>query len=155
MGVTTSRVRRAQVVAELVRQVRAFVAGSSLFSAQVADKLGIHPTDLQFFNVLDLYGPLTPGELARLSGLTTGGVTVVVNRLEKGGYVRREASARDRRSVTISLVPGRRRKVVSNYDPIEERFKQLLGGFSQSDLKTVLAFFEKSNRSRGGQRFFT
>lgn len=140
---------RARVVAELVRQVRAFIAGSSLFSAHVAEKLGIHPTDLQFLNILDLYGPLTPSELARLSGLTTGGVTVVVNRLERAGYVRRKASARDRRSVTIEIVPSRRRKVIANYEAVEARFRDMLIEFSHDDLETVLAFLEKSNRSRG------
>jgi MarR family transcriptional regulator, organic hydroperoxide resistance regulator len=148
MGVTTSSARRAQLVAELVREVRAFIAGSSLFSAQVAEKLGLHPTDLQFLNVLDLYGPLTPGELAKLSGLTTGGVTVVLNRLEKSGYVRRKTNAADRRSVTIEIIPSRRRKVTSNYDAIEERFTEMLAAFSQNDLDTVLAFLKTSNQSR-------
>lgn len=132
----------------LVREVRAFIAGSSLFSARVADKLGIHPTDLQFINLLDLYGALTPGELSKLSGLTTGGVTVVVNRLEKGGFVRRKQSTLDRRSVCVELVPARRRSVVSNYDAIQHQFAAMLAEVPEHDLETVLTFFTKSNRSR-------
>ena len=39
-------------------------------------------------------GPLTAGQLAELTGLTTGAITGVIDRLEKAGFVRRERPTR-------------------------------------------------------------
>ncbi|MGB6160690.1 MAG: MarR family transcriptional regulator, partial [Acidobacteriaceae bacterium] len=93
--------QHARLFPALVRAVRLFIAGSSLFSQRVSEKLGLHPTDMQFLNLLELLGPMTPGFLAQCSGLSSGGVTVVLDRLEKAGYVRRSANPSDRRSVLV------------------------------------------------------
>ncbi|HUA60289.1 MAG TPA: MarR family transcriptional regulator, partial [Verrucomicrobiae bacterium] len=71
-------------------EVRKFIAGAILFNEKVAALAGLNSTDLQFMNLLELGVARTPGDLARWSGLTTGGVTVALDRLEKGGYIRRE-----------------------------------------------------------------
>jgi DNA-binding MarR family transcriptional regulator len=73
-----------------VLEVRRFIANTVLFNQRLADALGINATDYQVLNVLDLRGSARPGELAKLTGLTTGGVTVVLDRLERAGFVRRE-----------------------------------------------------------------
>jgi len=52
---------------------------------------------------------MTPGKLAELTGLTTGGITVVLDRLEKAKYIRQERNPNDRRSISIVLIP---RKIV-------------------------------------------
>ena len=45
---------------------------------------------------------MTAGQLAELSGLTTGAVTGLVDRLEKSGFVKRERDPKDRRKVVIN-----------------------------------------------------
>jgi len=90
-----SSAKHAQLLPALNRAVRLFIAGSSLYSQRIAEKLGLHPTDMQFLNLLDLLGPMTPGALAQCSGLSSGGVTVVLDRLEGAGYVRRAANPSD------------------------------------------------------------
>ena len=96
---------------QLEREVRRMLAGAILFNQKVAEELKLNVTDLQCLNLLDLQGELTPGELARCCGLTTGGATVVLDRLEKAGYLRREANPRDRRSLLIRPVEARVRKL--------------------------------------------
>ena len=59
----------------LVVQIRQFIAGTILFNQRVADRAGLHLTDVQCINLLELLGPSTPGTLAQCTGLTTGGVT--------------------------------------------------------------------------------
>ena len=112
--------------------MRLFIAGSSLFSQRVADKLGLHPTDMQFLNLLDLLGPMTPGALAQCSGLSSGGVTVVLDRLEHAGYIRRSSNPSDRRSVLVGLVPARQKKVTANYDPVQQQFEAILADVFRS-----------------------
>jgi DNA-binding MarR family transcriptional regulator len=143
-----SNEKQAALQADLVRQVRLFIAGSSLFSQRVAEKLDLHPTDLQFLNVLELLGPLTPKVLGQLSGLSSGGVTVALNRLEKAGYVRRHANPKDGRSFIVDFVPAKRRKVTAHYDAVEQRFTDLLKSSPLEELEIVLAFFARMNAAR-------
>ena len=83
--------------------VRAFIANAILFNHQVAHRLGLGASDGQFMHLLQVHGPLTPGQLAELSGLTTGTVTGVIDRLEGAGFVRRERDPSDRRRVLVKL----------------------------------------------------
>jgi DNA-binding MarR family transcriptional regulator len=140
--------QHARLFPALVRGVRLFIAGSSLFSQRVSEKLGLHPTDMQFLNLLELLGPMTPGFLAQCSGLSSGGVTVVIDRLEQAGYVRRTQNPSDRRSVLVGIVPARQKKVTANYDSVQKQFEQVLTGFTDQELETILKFFSAANEMR-------
>lgn len=143
-----SREKQAHLYSALNRAVRLFIAGSSLFSQRVAEKLGLHPTDMQFLNLLELLGPLTPGVLAQCSGLSSGGVTVVLDRLERAGYIRRAHNPSDRRSVLVGIVPARQKKVAANYASVQKQFEAVLADFSEQELETVLKFFSAANEMR-------
>jgi MarR family transcriptional regulator, organic hydroperoxide resistance regulator len=139
---------RAQLHETVVRCLRQFIAGSILYNQQVADRMGLRLTDVQCINVLDMMGPSTPGELARSTGLTTGGVTVMLDRLEKGGYVKREPNPRDRRSVLVHLNPAKLKKVHAFYGEINQRIAALLDETPEAELRSVVNLFSKMNRSR-------
>jgi MarR family transcriptional regulator, organic hydroperoxide resistance regulator len=132
----------------VVRCIRQFIAGSILYNQQVADRVGLRLTDMQCINVLDLMGPSTPSELARSTGLTTGGVTVMLDRLEKGGYVKREPNPRDRRSVLVRLDPAKLKTVDAFYEEINQRMAALLDETPQSELRSVVNLLSKMNAFR-------
>ncbi|HEX5234950.1 MAG TPA: MarR family transcriptional regulator [Silvibacterium sp.] len=134
--------------ATLIHQLRHFIAGVILYNQRVAAQLGMNPTDMQCIHLLDLMGPLTPGKLAESTGLTTGGVTVVLDRLEKAGLTRRERNPQDRRSVVIHLQPGTLEGMEAQYRSINEQMAALLAQIPERDLKTVLGFFSKLNSIR-------
>jgi DNA-binding MarR family transcriptional regulator len=144
----SSNENRTALYANLNRAVRLFIAGSSLYSQRVAEKLSLHPTDLQFLNVLDLLGPLTPKVLGQFSGLSSGGVTVVLDRLERAGYIRRRPNPDDGRSIIVEFSPSRRRKVKAHYDAVDQQFAGLLKCSSDAELDTVLAFFARMTAAR-------
>ena len=133
----------------LVRQVRHFIAGSILFNQKVADRVGLHLTDMQCLNLLDMLGSTTPGELARYMGLTTGGVTVMLDRLEKRAYVKREPNPGDRRSLLVRVLPRKFEKLDAFYGEINRRFEAVLRETPEQDLKTVMDFFARCNEVRG------
>lgn len=62
-------------------------------------------TPILVLSVLDLSGPQRPSELARRTGLSTGGLSKVLDRMEEAGAIRRERGAvsGDRRGVLVSL----------------------------------------------------
>lgn len=62
---------------------------------------------MQVIDFLNSTGPLTAGQLVDLTGLTTGAITGMTNRLEETGLVRRERDPSDSRKVIVQFVPGR------------------------------------------------
>src|SRR6266536_6052904 len=57
-------------------------------------------------DILVSTGASTAGQLADLTGLTTGAITGMLNRLEKAGLVRRERDPNDGRRVIVRLTTG-------------------------------------------------
>ena len=123
------------------------VANSVLFNQQMAGTLNINPIDLQFINLLDIDGPMTPGRLAGLCGLTTGGVTVVLDRLEKARVVKREPNPADRRSYLVSVLPKFLRSAEGAYAKMTEATTTLLAQFSDRELAVIVRFLQKANES--------
>ncbi len=134
--------------ANLERQLRLLIAGTILFNQKVADHAGLRLTDMQCVNVLDLLGPSTPGKLAEYTGLTTGGVTVMLDRLERVGYVKRSPNPRDRRSILVSVNAKKLKQAHVYYDQIQRQTVALFSEFPEGELATVERFFARLNAIR-------
>lgn len=140
--------RAAARLIPLVTEIRKFIAGTIFFNQRVADRFRLNLTDTQCLNVLELAGSATPGQLAAQTGLTTGGVTVVLDRLEKAGFVKREPNPEDRRSVIVRTVPEATAKIQAMYVQINRELGQLLASYSDKDLDVLTGFFAKANALR-------
>ncbi|MBE0466472.1 MAG: MarR family transcriptional regulator, partial [Candidatus Desulforudis sp.] len=75
------------------------------FHSVIAERLGLSLTDHKAFEIIARKGAVSAGELSELTGLTTGAVTGVIDRLERTGFVRREPDPGDRRRVIIRPHP--------------------------------------------------
>ncbi|MGW5052288.1 MarR family winged helix-turn-helix transcriptional regulator [Actinokineospora sp. NPDC004072] len=92
---------------ELHQVFRRYMDAVGLNAQAAAAAAGLPTTDWYALSVLDLAGGrLTAGELAERTGLTTGAATRMVDRLARGGHVRRVTDPEDRRRVVVELVPG-------------------------------------------------
>lgn len=96
-------------------------------------------------DILSTNGPLTAGRLAELTGLTTGAITGVVDRLEGSGFVRRERDASDRRRVIVHLVPDRARKIGKLFAPLARAMAELSGRYSDEELALMLDYTRRGN----------
>jgi len=134
-----------KLMESLNREVRRFIAGAILFNLKVAGEVGLNGTDMQCLNLLELQGSATPGDFARWAFLTTGGVTVVLDRLEKAGYIRREPNPQDRRSSIIRPVPAKFHKLYALYRSKGEALTQVLSTYREDELKLILDFFSRVN----------
>lgn len=123
-------------------EIRKFIAASIFFNSQAAEKVGLSLTDSQMIHTLQLYGPSTPTRLAAATGLSSGGVTVALDRLEKGGYIRREPNPADRRSLLIHINPARLLKLKGIYENVEAETRRCLSTLPRGDLAAVIRFFE-------------
>jgi len=143
-----SNEKRIRLAQSLIREMREFIAGAILNNQRIADRLGINYTDQQVLNLVDLLNDAKPGDLARLTGLTTGGVTQALDRLEQAGYVRRERNPGDRRSVIIRMVPERRQKILEQHRTANEIMARIFSGYSEKELALILDFFARTKRAR-------
>jgi DNA-binding MarR family transcriptional regulator len=132
----------------LVVQIRRFIAGTILFNTKVAERVGLHSTDMQCMNLLELLGAVTPGTLAECTGLTTGGVTVMLDRLEKAGFVKRERNPQDRRSVLVRVNPRKLKKIHALYQGINQQLESSLSEIPDADLQAVVNFFTRISTIR-------
>lgn len=126
----------------IVLEIRKFIAASIFFNAKAAEKAGLGLTDMQMLHMLQLHGAATPSRLAEATRLSSGGVTVALDRLEKSGLIRREPNPLDRRSLLIHLVPSRLTHIAAMYESVEARTRQQLATLSQRELEAVIRFFE-------------
>jgi DNA-binding MarR family transcriptional regulator len=134
---------RAEIGASTIR----FIAGVVLHNQAVAQRLGLGGSDSQFLSLLGLHGPLTPGRLAELTGLTTGTVTGVIDRLERGGYVRRERDAADRRKVLVTQVPAAMAALAEHYRAHGEHLEAVLRRRDAAQLRVIADFLAELNVS--------
>ena len=113
------------------------------------------PNDLRCGELLVRNGPMTAGELARATGLTTGAITGIVDRLEKAGWAQRRADPGDRRRVVIYPGPQENEQTAAAlYAGHVERMNQLLGQYSDEQLMLLLEFVQRLaaiNRDEAGK----
>jgi DNA-binding MarR family transcriptional regulator len=96
--------KRAELLASLNDDFRQLSTATVLFHQAIADRLGMNVTDHKCLDILLWNGPITAGELAGRTGLTTGAITGVIDRLEKAGFARRAKDPGDRRRVIIEPI---------------------------------------------------
>ena len=89
--------RRHDLELDIQQLMIKLIANVVLFNHAANVSLGLGASDSQFLTLLRTRGALTPGQLAEASGLTSGTVTGVIDRLEKAKLVRRERDDGDRR----------------------------------------------------------
>lgn len=135
---------RAALLEALEVAVRRSSAQGVIFGQAVADRAGISGSDLESLDFLNLEnGRATAGRLAELTGLTTGAITGLVDRLEKAGLVRRERDAVDRRKVFIVVVPEAMAEIGALYGPLQRAMGKEWATYTDDELRLLLRFMTR------------
>jgi DNA-binding MarR family transcriptional regulator len=129
---------------ELNRAGRRLSLATILFHQAVADRLGLHPTDHKCIDLITSAGSTTAGELAEATGLSTGAITGVIDRLEAAGFVRREDDPNDRRRVIVRAVPKRCRDIAKLFEPFAAAIAEMAARYSERELATILDYMARS-----------
>jgi DNA-binding MarR family transcriptional regulator len=126
-------------------EVRASQNQTDLFDEAAAELMGINRTDQRCIEILDRGGPMTAGELATASGLTTGAITVVLDRLERSDYARRVRDTDDRRRVLVELTAKARREIERIYGPLGETYAQQIEQYTTEQLLVILDYVSRGH----------
>jgi DNA-binding MarR family transcriptional regulator len=119
-------------------------AAGVLHGQTIARRVGVNSTDLECLDLILMSGPSTAGEIARHTGLTSGAVTALIDRLERLGLVERAADPADRRKVLVRVREDRIGPIAELYAPLEKAMQALLAGYSKEELKLLIDFAERS-----------
>lgn len=120
-----------------LRQLSTAIDG---LDARAALRFGINRTDMRCVDVLTSTGPRKPSELAADLGLSTGGLSIALERLEKAGYISRRQHPDDRRSVVVEATKKAHEVDQEIFGQIEDRMRRLLVGYKAAELEVILRF---------------
>lgn len=115
----------------------------------IANRVGLSATEFECMSVVSDHGPMTAGELAKRCGITSGGLTGLVDRMVRMKFLKRQADEKDRRRVLISLVenPEASKKVIDMYAPLTNLFQAQIDKLTDDQLRVMLDFHLKMNEA--------
>jgi DNA-binding MarR family transcriptional regulator len=138
--------RRRELEAALNAAMRDVSGQGVLYSLTVAERLGMNSTDLECLDHV-LRGPVSAGRLAELTGLTTGAITGVIDRLEREGLARREHDAHDRRKTLVRALPAVMERVAPLFEPMERSAMAVLAKYRDEELALLLSFLNAAREA--------
>ena len=142
---STAKTTRRELIAAVVDGGRALGTATLLFHQTIADRLGLHMTDHKCLGIAQEAGPITAGELAARTGLTTGAITGVIDRLEKKGFVRRDADPDDRRRVVVRVVAERvEQDIRPLFQSLARSVTRLAERYEDRELRLVIDYMQRA-----------
>ncbi|WP_037583120.1 MarR family winged helix-turn-helix transcriptional regulator [Stigmatella aurantiaca] len=136
---------REELLEALSRGIRDFSDQDVLFSQASADRLGLNLTDLKCLSILERTGAMTAGKLAEVTGLTSGAVTGLIDRLEKAGWARRVRNPKDRRHVIIEAVAERGADIDRLFSESRSALADIVSDYTEEQIGLVLDFLDRSS----------
>ena len=142
----TDRVLPGQVAAAL----RALSTEIDRLDQAAADRYGLNRTDMRALDITGRTGPLAPTDLARQLGFTTGGVTTVLDRLERAGYIRRRPDPGDRRRQVVETTEATTARDEEVFGDLVRQTGAVLAIYTDEQLLVIQDFLDRTRQLTAG-----
>jgi DNA-binding MarR family transcriptional regulator len=142
-GKTEKLSRRQKALREIMGYGRSQGKFIVALNEAIAKQLNLTVTDIVCLEILIEKGMATPGELAQVTGLTTGGITGAIERMEKAGQIKYERDTEDKRKVIITPLIKNMWWYDSYLKRIFSKIEQLHKGYSTKQLEMMAAHHKK------------
>jgi DNA-binding MarR family transcriptional regulator len=130
-------------VDSVLRSLRKVNIQGSFLGQTVAIRFGLSESDIETLEELIDMGATTAGKLAEITGLTSGAVTRVIDRLEQAGYVRRSPDPADRRRVIVEVVPEKVEAIRSTLDRVSTAGADEVARYTDAQLALIADFLTR------------
>lgn len=107
------------------------------FQARCFDPFGLRFIDYSVLRMLELEGQLSPTRLAELVVRSSGGMTQILDRLERSGLVARKPDPTDRRRLIVGLTPAGLRLVKRANRAWVAQKQELLAGAGPAEFERL------------------
>ena len=136
---------------KIIQQFRAAsrqYSDASIFMHEaIARKAGLTGADHKYLGLIIQHKELTAGDLSKLTGLTTGAVTGLIDRLEKKKLLKRQFTKDDRRKVIIVPNEENTLKLLQPlFLELQQKTSDLLASFSVTEIQTIERYFVEATR---------
>lgn len=132
---------------DLAQQVATTLRANADQSARLdliaAELFGVNRTDSRAVELLSRLGAMTAKELAGHLRMTTGGVTTVIDRLERAGYVRRRSDPKDRRRVLLDTTEKQRRLERELFGDLIAQTYRVVSAYDRDQLQVIGRFLRE------------
>jgi DNA-binding MarR family transcriptional regulator len=128
------------LIEKLTSEFRKNSTRTILFHQTIADKLKLNATDYKCYDFINQTGAVTAGQLSKLTGLTTGSTTALIDRLENYGYIKRDNDPNDRRRVLIKPLHQIKENNNSVFASLSSAITELCSRYNEEELDLVLDF---------------
>ena len=124
---------------------RQYSDASIFMHEAIARKAGLAGSDHKYLGLILQHKELTAGELSKLTGLTTGAVTGLIDRLEKKKLLKRKFSRDDRRKVIIVPDEENAMKLLQPFFvELQQKTTALIASFSSSEIEIIKRYFSEA-----------
>jgi DNA-binding MarR family transcriptional regulator len=123
---------------------RSYLTAEIMLAHVTAQALGLSSADFFGLNIVGLRGPVTAGDLAQSTGLTSGATTRMIDRLEAAGFVRRVHDTADRRRVLVEFAAGRQAEIDAVLEPGRRRLGEIFLGYTEEQIGVLFDYFERA-----------
>ncbi|MGO8864599.1 MAG: MarR family winged helix-turn-helix transcriptional regulator [Acidimicrobiales bacterium] len=135
---------RSDLIAQLRSEIVGYFGAASDFDERVAKRFKLNRNDIRCLELLGRRGSMTAGQLSDESGLSTGAVTFLLDRLEEAGMVKRRRDTDDRRRVWVEVVPAAYKRLLHAQQPLIEEMKEVTQRFKAEELAIVRDYMREA-----------
>jgi DNA-binding MarR family transcriptional regulator len=140
----SNRNSKERLIQQALLEIRALDGELDLMDQAIADRLGMHRTDAQCMDIISRFGPMTAGDLADRVGLTAGAITAVLDRLERGDWIRRVHDTVDRRRVMVQGGRAQHEKMKPIFARLRRSTREVLARYSEEQLDLIADFLRRT-----------
>ncbi|MBV8551464.1 MAG: MarR family transcriptional regulator [Acidobacteriaceae bacterium] len=140
--------KRSELLRRLSDLARKFSMQTVFLQQAIAQTVALNATDTRCLDLIHSHpnGVLTAGRLSDLTGLTTGAITHIVDRLERQGFVERVRDTEDRRRVFVRVRSESLAPLLPKYRALGKAYAGLVEHYSNSELTLILDYMEKMSQ---------
>lgn len=139
--------KRRQLLARLQDLGRRISAETVFLHQAIAQSVGLNATDTKCIDLI-LFHPrdsVTAGALSAMTGLTTGAITHILDRLEKKRFVERIRDSQDQRKVFIRVRPASLKPLSPKYEEVREAYMSLAEPYDDKELQLICDYMERAS----------
>ena len=147
---------RSELLAKLWELGRTMSTQTVFLHQAIAQSVGLNATDTKCMDlILQAHSEnesrgnkgrgITAGRLSDMTGLTTGAVTHILDRLEKRKFIKRVRDTEDRRKVLIQPRLETLKPLIPKYEAIGKAYMALVEQYGDEDLRLICEYLEKTS----------
>lgn len=124
---------------------RQYSEASIFMHEAIARKAGLSGTDHKYLGLILQHKELTAGDISKITGLTTGAVTGLIDRLEKKKLLKRQFTKDDRRKVIIIPNADNSMKLLQPiFSELQQKTADLIASFSEKEIQIIERYFTEA-----------